>query len=271
MRRVAGDPIAMWTLRMATRLRLRGRPWSTIANAIAAVAAGTLGPEQLRRSVASAWDVHDPADPNDFTLMAWERHLIDQVVPAKARLLVVGSGRGRDVVAYARLGFHVTGVEPAPAAADACASALRQEQLPGAVIHGFVEDVAIDTVVDVVIFSYYCYGYLPRAARRVAALAKLRRNIAAGGVLVITYNPRGLRTLSSLMKLGASISRPSSPPEDGDRVYLTGRPNAPFAIEHLFDHQEIAGEVERAGYRVTFQATVGEVCLLVAKPIDAAS
>jgi SAM-dependent methyltransferase len=253
--------LALRALTAATRWRARGWPWSSVANVIAAGAAGALSPGELRQGVADAWELWDPADVGNFELMAWERFLIERIARPNGRLLIVGSGLGRDLVAYARLGYSVTGIEPAPVAARISSETLREQGLAGTVLNGFAEDVAIDGTFDTVIFSYFSYAYIPCAGRRIALLRKLHPHAGRAGAIVITYNPRRRFSLTPLTKVTAWLSGSEWRPESGDTVYLTGRVAAPFAVERLFTDADIVAEAAAAGYRVTFQEPVGEVRL----------
>lgn len=249
----------MRALTAAMRLRMRGRPWSYIANVVAAIAAGALDTEDVRQGVANAWELRRPEDREHFELMAWEQHLVEQVAPANARMLIVGSGAGRDLVGFARLGFHVTGIEPAPLAAQASIDALRARGLEGRVLRGFAEDVDIDGVFETVVFSYFCYGYIPGSSRRIALLEKLRTSLAPSARIVLTYNPRSGNSLTALTQLSAWLLRSQWRPEDGDGVYLMASADAPFAVEHLFHDAEIVDEARRAGYDCALRGNVGEV------------
>jgi len=256
---VTAQPIAKRALTAAMHWRLRGRPWSWIANVVAAVAAGALSLDDVRQAVADAWELWHPDEREHFELMAWEHHLVDHVVPSQGRMLIVGSGAGRDLVGFARLGFRVTGIEPAPLAAQASVDALRARDLEGRVLHGFAEDVAIDGVFETVIFSYFCYGYIPGSARRISLLEKLRANLAPSGTIVLTYNPRPGASLTRLTQFSAWLAGSEWRPEAGDAVYLMASADAPFAVEHHFHDAEIADEARRAGYDCAIRGNIGEV------------
>ena len=258
--------LALHALTGATRLRARGRPWSYGGALIAAAAVGALTPGELRSGVMAAWELWDPADIGECTLMEWERHLLDRHVPPRSRLLIIGSGLGRDLVGYASLGHHVTGIEPAPIAARASLTTLRERGLDGCVIQGFAEDVEIEGTFDVAIFSYFCYGYIPVDERRIALLKKLRPYVADGGSVVLTYNGRQRFTLAPLTRLAAWMCGSPWRPTAGDVVYLTGRVAAPFVTEHLFEDEEIAEEAMRAGYQAEIHGAVGEVRLALLRP-----
>lgn len=235
----------MRILTAASRLHRRGRPWSYVARVLASIAADTLDAHALREQTARAWEIR-PSDTTDYELMASERVLLTHVARPPSRILVVGSGAGRDLVAYASLGFDVTGIEPAPLAARASEQALASRGLRGSVVNAFAEDVALDGRFDTIVFSYFCYGYIPVAARRIALLQRLRGNLTDRGTIAISYNP------------------PLSP-LTADFVALTGREDAPFSFEHLFDDDEIAAEARRAGFDVTLLGEVGEARLALLK------
>lgn len=259
----------MRALTAATRLHRRGRPWPTLARAMASIAAGTLDANALREHTARAWEI-TPADTVDYELMASERAMLTHVAPPPARILVIGSGAGRDLVAYAALGFEVTGIEPAPLAARASQQALSSRGLPGTVINAFAEDAALDGRFDTIVFSYFCYGYIPEHARRVALLRRLRDHLAANGMVAISYNPPHPYSMPRLMRLGAWLSGAGRRSHDRDFVALTGRADAPFAVEHLFADDDVVAEAQGAGYDATSLGAVGEVRLALLKARSAA-
>ena len=221
----------------------------------------------LREHTALAWEL-TPSDTVDYELLASEQVLLTHIAAPPARMLVIGSGAGRDLVAYAARGFHVTGIEPAPIAARASQSALASRDLPGTVINGFAEDVVLEDRFDTIIFSYFCYGYIPDASRRVALLERLRGNLTPDGTVAISYNPPHPYAMPRLMRLGGWLSGGEPRSHAGDFVALTGRPDAPFSLEHLFTDEELAAEARNAGYQPTLLGAVGEVRLALLKRLS---
>jgi hypothetical protein len=117
-----------------------------------------------------------------------------------------------------------------------------------------------------VIFSYFSYGYIPVAERRIELLKKLRANLADGGSIVLTYNPRRRFALTPLTQLIAWLCGSPWRPQAGDVVYLMGRVEAPFFTEHLFTEAELSEEARRAGYRAALHGEVGEVRMAILTP-----
>jgi SAM-dependent methyltransferase len=95
-------------------------------------------------------------------------------------VLIVGCGTGRDVIALARRGHRVVGVDPAPRAMAIARAACVRHGLTVDLIHGFFEDVDIPGRFDVVMFSYLCYAYMPLSSLRTQALAKARWLLSDG-------------------------------------------------------------------------------------------
>ena len=261
--------LALATLVAMTQLRLRGRPWSWLANGVSAFAVGALDPDDIRHHVARTWDVEEPDSEIDYELLLSEQYLVDRVLIPRSKLLVVGSGAGRDLVAYAQHGFQVTGIEPAPNAARLSERALRDRGLPGTVLCGFVKEVTLESTYDAMVFSYFCYTYIPTSERRVEVLRRLRPSLASGGTIALTYNLRSRRVLTPLSRIGAWLGRSSWRPEHGDVVYLTGRPSAPFGVEHLFSDDEIISEAARAGFHATSHGQVAEARIVTLRATGA--
>lgn len=257
--------LATATLVAMTRLRLRGRPWSWLANGVAAFAAGALDPDDLREQVAKGWDIDDSGEPIEYELMAFEEYLVDRVLPPQSHVLIVGCGAGRDLIAYAHRGFHVDGIEPAPRAARAASQAMRDRGLPGTVLHGFAEDVTLTSSYDAIVFSYFCYGYIPTSERRVAALKKMKAHLNPGAAIVLSYNPRRTVMLTPLSRIGAALARSAWRPEAGDSVYLTGRSAAPIGVEHLFEDRELVAEAARAGFHAITHGDIAEARIATLK------
>ena len=119
----------------------------------------------MREGVRLRW--HDFAlddEGIDAGLLSWERSFTEQFLPPNARILVIGCGSGRDVIAWSRQGHHVVGIDPAAAAIAAGRAALTARGLAAELLDGFFEDRPWAPAFDAVSFSYYTYCYIPDSA-----------------------------------------------------------------------------------------------------------
>lgn len=232
-----------------------GRLTRRVSNACTAAAGGTLRIDELRAAIVASWDrPSDQMDDLEAGLFAWEQPVVERFFKPGGRVLVIGSGFGRDLVALARRGFTVTGIEPGPNASTSSRAALLARGLHARVIHGYVEDVGLEESFDAIVFSYFAYGYIPVSQRRVALLARLAGHLAPGGSIAITYNARIERHDAAwVLRAAARASGSDWRPERGDRIVRIDDDTVPLTYEHLFTDGEIAAEAEHAGLRVTFQ------------------
>ena len=127
-----------------------------------------------------ARDADQDADP---ALMARVRERAD----AGGRVLVVGSGAGRECSALARNGFRVTGIDFAPrmvdmARADAARRGLDVEFVAADIRSWTAGPAAFAGV----LFTYDVYSFLPGRETRVAVLRALRSSLAPGGVVLLS-------------------------------------------------------------------------------------
>ena len=143
------------------------------------IEAGTRPVSAMHAATCDTWkDFNADAASVAAGWMPWERRLVGEFVAASDRVLLIGSGTGRDLIPFAEMGCRVTGIEPVPKAVEVAKRALAERQLEATVIVGFVEDVPLDGEFDVIMFSYHCYSYMFDSSRRVELL---RKTAAASG------------------------------------------------------------------------------------------
>ncbi len=114
------------------------------------------------------------------------RTIADQI-PAATRVLVIGSGAGKECLALAEAGWQVTGVDFSSSMVELATEAasrrgldvrfeaadIRNYELPPACLGG-------------VVFTYDVYSFLPRSADRVALLSRIRRWLTPNGRLLLS-------------------------------------------------------------------------------------
>jgi SAM-dependent methyltransferase len=216
--------------------------------------------EELRQAIAAEWDGVALTQPSRFEswgLMDWERELYDSVLQPGERVLVVGSGTGRDLIALLERGVRAEGLELAPRAAELARANLRQRGLTTTVQTGSVESTELAAPYDAIVLSWFCYGCIPQARDRIGALARLRERLAPGGRVVLSYvveRTRPSRLPIALARLAAWLSRSDWLAEHGDVITLS--PSGGVAhFEHRFAPAALAEEARAAGLRVVHHET----------------
>ena len=117
------------------------------------------------------------ADEVDEGLNPFEHRVYTRWLRPSGRVLLVGCGAGRDLIALHRLGYDVTGLEQSPDAAEKARQHLSRVGLTVPVIAAAVERAELDDEYDAIVFASSCYSNMRGSALRIstAFLARLRR------------------------------------------------------------------------------------------------
>ena len=223
------------------------------------VAAGLLSFEGLQRHMGDDWrhfGDHQPEVDVAGGLFPWEHGFYAPHLKPRDRILVVGCGTGRDLLALLELGFHADGLEPVVELAQQARERLARRGLHATVHTADIVTAALPEPIDVFILSWYCYSYIPQRRRRVAMLGRLRERLAPHGRILITYilaEPPPRRALWRLAELAARVSGVDWRPEYGD-VFVARHEIGRIHFEHRFTPDEIEAEAREAGLRVAHHA-----------------
>jgi SAM-dependent methyltransferase len=215
--------------------------------------AGFLTLRHLRAASVSRWEGYGTDDAHvEAGFEDWEARLYGDVLRPTDRLLLVGCGAGRDLVALRRLGCEVTGLEQSPRLAEQARGHLRRLGLDARVIAETVESYVSDEAFDAIVFSLYMYSCLIGEASRIAILMRCRKRLSTGGRVIISYSalqPQS-RVWIFLARAVSVCSCSDWWPQDGDRLY--GPPAQPdvLDLEHQSSPDEVAHECRAAGLRV---------------------
>jgi SAM-dependent methyltransferase len=259
-----------WRAALVRLLGGASRPLHGAATALSSLAAGTLTRADLDAAIARLWDELGQDDEGEAGLLAWESAFYLSHLQAGERVLLVGCGTGRDLVALLRRGHAVEGLDLAPRAVDAGRRRLARLGLRAPLHVGSIEHAALESRFDAVVFSWLCYGYVPEARSRVAALRNARRHLAKGGRVLISYvprDPRAGRAAARLARLAARLGRSGWSPEHGDLLLLSRRGGG-LAVhyEHHFSAEEIEREAREADLAVAAHDVAGHGRLVLALP-----
>jgi SAM-dependent methyltransferase len=239
------------------------------ARAAMFLAAGTLRLHDLRGAITNAWEKFGRSEPMIRAgLMPWERALYDRFLKPQDRIFVVGCGTGRDLIALLKLGYRVDGLDVAPSAIALARRMLEQQGLSADLYVGPIEAVALPGNFDAIVFSWFCYGYIPQADVRIEVLRKMKAHLKPGGRVLICYIPaeRPPRALPiGLTRFVAQLTRSDWRPELGDVIGPAGRDRHAIHYEHQFWEDELKNEAHAAGLTVVFHARsdVGTAVLMV--------
>lgn len=215
------------------------------------IAAGLTPLARMREGVNERWKDYALDDHAiDAGLWPWEQEFADRFLSPGARVLVVGCGSGRDVVALARLGCDVVGVDPAGDAIQVARAAVTLRGLHAELIEGFFEDREWPSAFDVVSFSYYTYCYIPGSVRRIEALRLAGRALHPGGLVLLNFFPSpGPERLSFLGTWAAKLSGNDWVPDRGDTVAVHPVGQS-LTYEHYFQQSQLNEELTAGGLQL---------------------
>jgi SAM-dependent methyltransferase len=248
MRRV---PAAVYAM-----LYAGGWLFSAAATVIFHAAAGLFRVDDLQRASRRTWDEVAAGQSESYIssgFLAWEREFYLPLLKPDDRILLVGCGSGRDLLALWAHGYRTDGLDSGSQLTAVAREMVARHRWPATILTGAIETVTLTTRYDVVIFSWFCYSYIPQARSRVEVLRKVKAHLDSGGRVLISYilpAPGRRRTLISLTRLMARLSGSDWHPEPGD--YLShDRPGRYIShYEHQFRPEEIEAEARTAGLAV---------------------
>ena len=211
--------------------------------------AGLLTIEDFRQPAIARWETYSS---DTVGLDEVEERLYGDLIRPSDRVLLVGSGAGRDLLELRRRGYAVTGLEPSPVLAGRARVELRSRGFAPAIIAQAIEDYVPGQTFDVVIFSPYTYSYVIGETTRIATLARLKNHLAPGGRILLTYAalmPQSYVWIL-LSRLARIFSRSDWRPEPGDRVFAPAAHPEMLSFEHQFTPDEVERECRAADLRV---------------------
>ena len=191
---------------------------------------------------------------NEQGLFPWERQLVEDHLGGRGRVVVVGCGGGREVLALLAEGFDAQGYEPHPDLVEYARGLVARRGHPDRV-HGCPRD-RFPTAVrecEAVVVGWGALSLIPGSDTRVRFLSEARERLPEGGPLVLSFFDtaqwsRELRWTARLAN-GLRRLRGAGPVELGDTL----APN----LAHVFTRQSLTAELEAAGLELAFYGSVG--------------
>jgi hypothetical protein len=187
-------------------------------------------------------------------LFDWEKRAVTNHFGGCRRLLVLGAGGGREVLALQRLGYQVDGFESHPDLIVTANELLRAEGLDSTV-RSIAPDEApdIETTYGGIIVGWGMYTSIQGRKRRIALLRRLRAQIHPGCPILLSFVYRDGTSRSHKMSvlIANTIRRAlrREPAEVGDWL-------APLYV-HFFTQDEITYELAEGRFDVVHYDTTG--------------
>lgn len=179
-------------------------------------------------------------------LLSWEETAIREHFGGCRRVMVLGAGGGREVLALARQGLAVHGYECNPAlveyaaeflprqGCDARINLLPRDQAPAPTGEPF----------DGIVIGWGAYTLMPGRAHRIELLRRLRPLVRPGGPLLLSFYTRGRD--GGRFRVSAAVANAFRALLRRERIER-GDALSPNFI-HYFTAAEIAAELREAGF-----------------------
>lgn len=191
---------------------------------------------------------------NQRGLFDWELAAIKRHFPSTGRIVVIGAGAGREMIALASLGYEALGYEPHEALTAYGQDLLLRTGTPGLILPMTRDQWPADPgPIAAVVIGWGVYHSIRTRATRITFLSAMRAALDDGTpVLLSFFTLRGAPLYHrTVAKVGSTIRRLRRRPpiELGDVL-------TPF-VAHQFSDGEIEAELNAAGFRLVEQGDNG--------------
>jgi SAM-dependent methyltransferase len=186
--------------------------------------------------------------PEEETLEAWEREVLERYALHAGRMLVMGAGTGRESIGIARRGISVVGID---SSFDALRIARRLAAFRGVPVRLHQGDyLALPYAAgsfDAVLLSTIMYSAIPGRARRQAWLRDLAWILIPGGLAILSFQP-AREAPSRLQALCRRLNRVLVRLPGANRAYQSGDDwRTPTFCTRFQDEEEIRGNWRAPG------------------------
>jgi SAM-dependent methyltransferase len=230
-------------------------------------AVGMLRRVDLEQMSSLAWeDFGDDAHVAATGLMSWERTIFAEFLRPSDRVLLVGSGSGRDLLALLRDGHDVVGIEQASLAVERARRLLQENGFSAHIVETSVNQAQLPGTFDVVVFSWFCYSYILGSDDRIAALVKVRDHLNPHGRIVVSYlgaEKTAMTRTTTVARFASRVSGADWRAIPNDHFYPIPGTSPLFVYQHSFGPGELQKEARKAGLSVLAERRFPEAFLIV--------
>jgi ubiquinone/menaquinone biosynthesis C-methylase UbiE len=245
--------------RLAKALQQVGSYFSHLGNFLEGLLPALLSPAELSRLTREQYlpdyaskhfDTIDLTTlyPDEETLDAWEREVLERYGLRTGRMLVMGAGTGREAIGIARRGLSVVGIDSSFAALR-IARRLAESRGASVRLHqgDYLSLPYAAGSFDYALLSTTMYSAIPGRAGRQAWLQDLARILTPGGLVMLSFLPER-NTPGRARALCRRLNRVLVKLPGANRAYQTGDDCAMVHFLHAFqDETELRKELESAG------------------------
>jgi SAM-dependent methyltransferase len=231
--------------------RMLAQQMLRVSRALQYAVVAFLPPRQMRQWVQESYAHQQDQWCGDTIvaqgLNAFEEALLQTELTQPCDLLVLGCGGGRESLAFAVQGFHVTGIDNVCSMVERARVSATNRQLPATFIQQDIAELTLsNNAFDCAFFTLWLYEHLPTRALRVHVLNTLRKTLRQHGRIIFHVHLRQItpqeRMLFPFLKLLAYLTW-------GNRGYQLGdRPIGSLGCAHPFaTAAEVEAECAEAG------------------------
>ncbi|UCG15873.1 MAG: methyltransferase domain-containing protein [Phycisphaerales bacterium] len=191
----------------------------------------------------------------DSALFAYDLALLRRWMPRPGRVLDLGCGSGRHVVAFARAGFDVTGVDLSPHMIEVASAKLAESNAAARLVKGDIvepEGWGEPVPFDYALCMFSTFGLIAGHTNRLRALRNWHRLLRPGGLLAMHVHNRwhNLLSMQGLAYLASNVFRTLFGRSEWGDKYIPHYRGIRNMYIHVFSRRELAGLLRDAGFEI---------------------
>jgi cyclopropane fatty-acyl-phospholipid synthase-like methyltransferase len=195
------------------------------------------------------WKHYRAVDFNESDLLPWEKAAVDRYFSECRSILLGACGGGREILALARRGIQVDGFECSAALVESCRTLLASKGIEAKVLQSLPDQVPEGLgIYDGLIMGWGGYVHIPGREARIRFLKQFRRQVRAGGPMLLSFFPRSdSRQIRWTFVIARFVRRAS-----GSRETVDFGDTLPGVFQHLFTKEEIESELRDSGFKIEY-------------------
>jgi len=243
------------------------RTFDRAGRGLFALAVGMLNRTDLEHMSSAVWEQFGSDGAGASAgLMRWERTVFAEFVKPTDRILLVGSGSGRDLLALRKAGHQVVGIEPSPVPVERARRLLRDNGFSVDIVAARFDGAEVPGTFDVIVFSWFCYSYIAGSAERKATLAKASGHLNPNGRIVVSYievdRPHASRA-TTIARFSSHLTGADWRAEPNDHFAPVFGREPLYAYHHSFAPGELQDEALAVGLSVLAERRFPEAFVMV--------